>query len=198
MTTPDNQVPWPPAVTYPKKKRHVGLWIVVGVVALCGIGSFLGLMTAVSGASHGTLEKANPVFVVPSTTPREGINGSPCSGGCPTDTPPSPSSSPAPIKSASLTGEQQNAVGTATDYLDVNEHFSRKGLIGQLKFEGYSTKDATLAVDSIHVDWNAQAAGDAKDYLATQHFSKSGLRGQLEYEGFTKAQAEYGVAHSGL
>ena len=39
--------------------------------------------------------------------------------------------------------------------------FSRSGLIDQLKYEGFSTEDATVAVDSITVDWNEQAARKA-------------------------------------
>lgn len=34
---------------------------------------------------------------------------------------------------------------------------SRKGLIEQLEFEGYTTEDATFAVDYLNVDWKEQA-----------------------------------------
>jgi hypothetical protein len=94
---------------------------------------------------------------------------------------------------------QQNAVRKAEDYLDYTA-FSRSGLINQLvEFEGFSTQDATFAVDSITVDWNEQAVKKAKDYLDYTAFSRSGLINQLvEFEGFTPAQAQYGVAATGL
>jgi hypothetical protein len=78
-------------------------------------------------------------------------------------------------------------------------HFSRKGLIEQLKYEGFSTKDATVGIDSLRVDFNDQAVGKAKEYLSSgMHFSRSGLIGQLKYEGFTTAQASHGAKGAGL
>jgi hypothetical protein len=76
--------------------------------------------------------------------------------------------------------------------------FSRKGLIEQLKFEGYSTKDATYGVDALKANWNEQAALKAADYLDMSSFSRSGLIEQLEFEGFTSSQAKYGVKSTGL
>jgi len=92
---------------------------------------------------------------------------------------------------------QRNAQGSARDYLSFTS-FSRSGLIDQLEYEGFSTSDATWAVDSLNVDWNAQAAGAAQDYLSFTSFSHSGLVDQLEYDGFTPEQAEYGVSQTGL
>jgi hypothetical protein len=88
-------------------------------------------------------------------------------------------------------------VGSARDYLDYTA-FSRSGLIGQLEYEGYSTDDATWAVDSLNVNWNEQAAKSAQDYLDYTSFSRSGLIEQLEYEGYTPDQAEYGVSQVGF
>ena len=95
------------------------------------------------------------------------------------------------------TAGQENARGSAEGYLEYSA-FSRKGLIGQLEYEGYSTKDATYAVDAVSPDWNEQAAKSAKDYLDTSSFSRSGLIEQLEYEGYTEQQAVYGVNQAGL
>jgi hypothetical protein len=95
------------------------------------------------------------------------------------------------------TAGQENARRSAESYLEFSA-FSRKGLIHQLKFEGYSTKDATYAVDALSPNWNKQAAKSAKAYLDMSGFSRSGLIDQLEYEGFTPAQAEYGVNKAGL
>ena len=92
---------------------------------------------------------------------------------------------------------QANARQSASDYLST-AGFSRSGLIDQLKFEGFSVKDATYGVDAVHANWNEQAAKTAADYLDTQAFSRSGLIEQLEYEGYTQAQAAYGVSKTGL
>lgn len=92
---------------------------------------------------------------------------------------------------------QQQAVKSAESYLRFT-NFSRSGLIDQLEYEGFSTEDATWAVDNITVDWNEQAAGSAESYLQFSSFSRSGLIDQLLFEGFTQEQAEYGVNQTGL
>lgn len=97
-----------------------------------------------------------------------------------------------------LTGPQQNAVRSATDYLSM-QGFSRNGLIDQLSSsygEGYDVADATAAVDSLTVDWNKQAARSAEQYIAMMGFSCSGLIEQLSSdagEQFTISQATYGA-----
>jgi hypothetical protein len=102
-----------------------------------------------------------------------------------------------------VTLSQANAIEQARQYLNT-EAFSRLGLIAQLDspYGGqFSVADATFAVDSLNVDWNAQAAKAAKDYLHTESFSHAGLVQQLDspYGGqFTPAQAEYGVTAAGL
>ncbi len=96
------------------------------------------------------------------------------------------------VEEPALTMGQQQAIAKGEDYLDYTA-FSRKGLIEQLVFEGFSTADATFAVDYIAPDWKAQAALKAQDYLDYSSFSRKGLIDQLVFEGFTKAQAEYGV-----
>ena len=57
-----------------------------------------------------------------------------------------------PDESSQYTMGQNNATRQAKDYLNFTA-FSRQGLIEQLEFEGYSTEDATFAVDHIEVDW---------------------------------------------
>jgi hypothetical protein len=127
-------------------------------------------------------------------------------GGAGTDDPPpatpavtvttqSPDAAPAATKPVSV--EQANANQAAADYLE-GQSFSRKELIGQLKFEGYPEKVATAAVDSLHADWNQQAEKAAKSYLDGQTFSRKSLIDQLVFDGFTKQQATYGVNHAGL
>jgi CheY-like chemotaxis protein len=76
--------------------------------------------------------------------------------------------------------------------------FSRKGLIEQLEFEGYSTEDATYGVDALDVDWKEQAVKSAENYLDTMPFSRESLIEQLEFEGYSTEDAEYGVTQNGL
>lgn len=109
-----------------------------------------------------------------------------------------PTKKPKPTKQAPVeTPGEANARQSAADYLDYSA-FSRSGLIDQLEYEGYSTKDATYGTDAQHANWNDQAALSAKDYLDYDSFSRSGLIDQLMYEGYTQAQAEFGVNKVGL
>jgi hypothetical protein len=107
--------------------------------------------------------------------------------------PPKPDKPSEPIESVA----EANARASAKSYLETG-NFSRKGLIEQLKYEGYSTADATYGVGAVSVDWNDEAAESAKSYLETGSFSRSGLIEQLKYEGFTESQAVYGVNQTGL
>lgn len=104
---------------------------------------------------------------------------------------PAPKPKPKPTE-PEMSASQEQAVGKAEDYIDYSP-FSKKGLIKQLKYEGFSTKDAEFAVEHIKVSWKEQAAAKAEDYLDYSHFSRSSLIRQLKYEGFTQAQAEYGA-----
>lgn len=101
-----------------------------------------------------------------------------------------------------LTGQQRNAVRSAQTYLNMGG-FSRAKLINQLSWqvgEGYDVADATLAVDSLNVDWDQQAVKSAKQYLSMSGFSCQGLINQLSSEageGFTESQAAYGAKQAG-
>jgi hypothetical protein len=97
----------------------------------------------------------------------------------------------------SLSTGEANALRSAESYLAFSG-FSRSGLIEQLEFEGYSSQEATFAVDEVEVDWNEQAARSAESYLDFSAFSRSGLIEQLEFEGYTREQAEYGVSQAGF
>lgn len=108
-----------------------------------------------------------------------------------------------PIATAqSLSGPQSNAVRSAKAYLSISG-FSREGLIDQLSSsygDGYDRHDATVAVDSLSVDWNAQAVRSARQYLEFSGFSCEGLIDQLssDYgEKFTRSQATYGARQAG-
>lgn len=90
------------------------------------------------------------------------------------------------------TVSQRNAKRSAQDYLRYSA-FSRSGLIGQLKYEGFSEEDAAYAVDTINPNWNDQAVKETRAYLKSSAFSRSGLIGQLMFGGFSQEQAEFGV-----
>lgn len=101
-----------------------------------------------------------------------------------------------------LTGPQKNAVRSARQYLSMTG-FSRDGLIEQLSSsygDGYDVADATMAVDSLDVDWNENAARSAEQYLSMSGFSCSGLVEQLSSragEKYTESQARYGAEKAG-
>ncbi|MBF7997508.1 Ltp family lipoprotein [Rahnella laticis] len=74
----------------------------------------------------------------------------------------------APTWAGDLTGSQNNAVRSAEQYLSM-AGFSRSGLIDQLSSDagdGYEISDATVAVDSLNIDWNQEAVKSAKQYLS--------------------------------
>lgn len=103
-----------------------------------------------------------------------------------------------PAWAANLTGPQENAVRSAKQYLSF-QGFSRSGLIRQLSStygDGYDVADATVAVDSLNIDWNQQAARSAQQYLSFQGFSCTGLINQLSSsagDGYTESEAYYGA-----
>lgn len=94
--------------------------------------------------------------------------------------------------------EVTNARRSALQYLEFSG-FSRQGLIDQLSSEygdQYPVDAATAAVDSLNVDWNAEAVEAAEAYLEFQGFSHAGLVDQLSSEygdQFTPEQAEHGA-----
>lgn len=159
------------------------------------IGAVALTLTVLSGCGHhGHITPrhsptATPSPTIPSSAPTEPTR--------PTSPPPV-SPTPSHTQTAPPIGaEERNAIRAAQQYLD-GENFSRKSLIGQLAYEGYPTKDATSAVDSLVIDWDRQAVGSAKAYLKIEGFSRKGLVSQLEYDGFTTEQATYGVKGAGL
>lgn len=101
-----------------------------------------------------------------------------------------------------LTGPQSNAVRSAEQYISFSG-FSRDGLINQLSSsygDNYDKKDATVAVDSLNIDWNEQAARSAKQYLSMSGFSCDGLIKQLSSSAgdkYTRSQATYGAKQAG-
>lgn len=106
---------------------------------------------------------------------------------------------PAPVVTPpALSRAQEQAIGSAADYLELVGGFSRQGLIDQLKFEGFTVAEAEFAVDYLSPDWNAQAVQSAESYLNVGGFSRQGLIDQLLFEGFMLEQAEYAVSAVGF
>lgn len=98
-----------------------------------------------------------------------------------------------------LTEEQRRAAAEARQYL-LTYPTSRARLIEHLteSDEGgeYSVADATVAVDSLGVDWDAVAAVAAEDYVTYSGYSRDGLIHQMSSEyggGFTLDQATRAV-----
>ena len=107
-----------------------------------------------------------------------------------------------PTWAQSLTGPQNNAVRSAEQYISMSG-FSRSGLIHQISSdagEGYDIADATVAVDSLNIEWNNEAVRSAKQYLSMSGFSCKGLINQLSSSAgdeYTKSQATYGAQQAG-
>ncbi|GAA4606163.1 hypothetical protein GCM10023107_75020 [Actinoplanes octamycinicus] len=170
-----------------KKAGLIGAGILTGLVAI-----------GVAAGGGGETPAAAPVAAATTRT----VSTKPAATEAVAEPVAEPTTEPAATEAVAeptkeLTVAQQNAVEKAADYLSYSS-FSRSGLIKQLKFEGFSTKDATFGVDAQKADWNEQAAKKAAEYLDFSSFSRSGLIKQLKFEGFTTKQANYGVKKVGL
>ena len=91
---------------------------------------------------------------------------------------------------------EQNALKAGISYIEYGG-FSKKGLIEQLKYEGYSDDEAKYGANNCGANWKEEAAESAKSYMDYSSFSREGLIDQLLYEGFTQEQAEYGAKSVG-
>lgn len=142
--------------------------------------------TEYAAASKKSYEgKDRPTTTVPTT---EAPTTAPPTTAAPKPTAPPTTAAPKPAEPPQTDMARQKA----QEYLDYSA-FSRSGLIEQLEYEGFPTDAATVAVDSLHVNWTAQADAKAKEYIDYQAFSHSGLVEQLVYEGFSQADAEHGA-----
>jgi hypothetical protein len=112
-----------------------------------------------------------------------------------------PSTTTAPT-APPLTQQQQTAVASAKQYLEL-EGFSQAGLIAQLDSPDggqFSVNDATIAVNSLNENWNAEAMQSAKSYMQLEPMSCQALIDQLDSPDgaqFTVAQATYGAQQAG-
>ncbi len=85
---------------------------------------------------------------------------------------------------------KSNAVKAAKLHLSTFG-MSCKGLVDQLKYEGYTDEEAQYGAENCGADWNEQAVISAKQHLAVLSMSRIEMIDQLIYEGFTQEQAEY-------
>lgn len=164
----------------PEKKR--GSLLVKGVLIVVGILVGITILGAIVGEEKGaSTQAAAPDPNQPAVAASEPVVEEPAN---------------------KLTTPQQNAVRSAEQYIGMTG-FSRQGLIDQLSSDvgdGYEVADATVAVDSLTVDWNEQAARSAKQYLAMSGFSCKGLIQQLSAsvgDKYTESQATYGAQQAG-
>ena len=167
--------------TKTRPDNFVPWWLVLVVFVL--LGGFIWFM-----ATNSSSESATSASVAQSATVR-----------FPVTTP----TSPAPMQAEGLTVAQSNAVRSAKQYLTM-QGFSRAGLIQQLSSsvgDGYTVADATVAVDSLNIDWNEEAVRSAKQYLSMQGFSCRGLIQQLSSaagDRYTVTEATYGAQQAGV
>ena len=118
------------------------------------------LIVIISVASNSGKKSATPQSNSPATT---AASNTPATTAAPATT-----SAPSTTAGPTLTQQQQSAVASAHQYLNT-ESFSQQGLIAQLDSSaggGYSVNDATVAVDSLTVNWNTEAVQSAKQYLS--------------------------------
>jgi len=175
----------------------VSAFVVLGVIASAvGANSKKSTPTTTT-ASVTTVAPTTTQAAVTTTTAKKG----PTTTQAPTTTTPPPTTAPAPVETVSET----QAVTAAHGYLNLGTGFSQVGLIGQLDSpdgDGFSVADATYAVDSLNVDWNAQAVLSAQGYMALgTGFSQASMIQQLDSsagDGYTYAQALYGANAVGL
>jgi hypothetical protein len=164
-----------------------------------------GAISAVAlAACHGSTTAAAsppaPSTSAPFTPINENVGPTTPPPAPPTTAPPAAPTTPAPPASPAMTASQQQAVEAAQSYLSDGSGFSQSGLIQQLTSQsgnGFSTADATFAVNYLNPNWNAQAVDAAGSYLSEgSGFSQSGLIQQLTSQsgnGFSTAQATYAV-----
>ena len=88
--------------------------------------------------------------------------------------------------------ELENAIESAEAYNKIFA-YSKKGLIENLKYEGFSEDIAECAVKSINANWKENCVKSAYSYLDLFSFSKKELIHQLDYDGFTPEEIDYAM-----
>ena len=156
-----------------KKKLSTGKKVGIGIVALAVIGSLAGggdkkddnvVAEKTTTAITSTMPETKPAETKPAETKPAETKPAETK---PAETKPAETKPPKTIPAETkpkLTKGQENAIRSAENYISIMS-FSKKGLVKQLKFEGYSEGDAKFAVDYIDVDWMEQAVRSGANYL---------------------------------
>ena len=88
--------------------------------------------------------------------------------------------------------ELENAIESAEAYSNVFA-YSKKELIEQLKYDGFSEDIAECAAKSINANWKENCVRSAYSYLDLFSSSKKELIHQLDYDGFTPEEIDYAM-----
>ena len=88
--------------------------------------------------------------------------------------------------------ELENAIESAEAYNKIFA-YSKKGLIENLKYDGFSEDIAECAVKSINANWKENCVRSAYSYLDLFSSSKKELIHQLDYDGFTAEEIDYAM-----
>ena len=97
-----------------------------------------------------------------------------------------------PYEEKTKNTELENAIESAEAYSNVFA-YSKKYLIEQLKYEGFSEEIAECAVKSINANWKENCVRSAHSYLEIISYSKEELIHQLDYVGFTAEEIDYAM-----
>ena len=117
-----------------------------------------------------------------------------CSNGNNAETTTSPcvETTASPYEEKTNNTELENAIESAEAYNKIFA-YSKKGLIENLKYEGFSEDIAECAVKSINANWKENCVRSAYSYLDLSPFSKEELIHQLDYDGFTAEEIDYAM-----
>ena len=97
-----------------------------------------------------------------------------------------------PYEEKTSNTELENAIESAEAYSNVFA-YSKKELIEQLKYEGFSEDIAECAAKSINANWKENCVRSAYSYLEIISYSKKELIEQLDYVGFTPEEIDYAM-----
>ena len=97
-----------------------------------------------------------------------------------------------PYEEKTSNTELENAIESAEAYSNVFA-YSKKELIEQLKYDGFSEDIAECAAKSINANWKENCVRSAHSYLEIISYSKEELIHQLDYVGFTAEEIDYAM-----
>lgn len=134
-----------------------------------------------------------PPATTPPATEPPATTGSPTSTGV-------PASTDVVTKPGELTPTQQQAADEAADYVEFIPS-SRARLIEVLTLDGtYTEPDATVAVDSLNIDFNEQALLESQTLIEYGTYARQSLIASLSWEyggAFTLEEATYAADNVG-